>query len=335
MNMLLILFAVFLASFFLTWFVRSFSIRKAIFDVPNERSSHQIPTPRGGGIAIALTFFFAVCWLAMAGMISLALAKALVGGGLIIAATGYWDDLRSISAAKRAVLHFLAAGWALYCLGGFPVLVLGNWQIHWGWFGSVFAAVGIVWLINLYNFMDGIDGIAGVEAVFVSLVGGCALYLLGAHGLAWVCFFLFAAVLGFLLWNWPPAKIFLGDVGSGLLGYIFAVIALASANQQMLPLLFWLVLLAVFICDATFTLLHRMKRGERWYSAHREHVYQRLTQHGVSHQRVTLLVTVVNLAFILPIFYWIVRQPNFAPWLFLFVALGFFVVWRQVIAQDK
>lgn len=329
MNIVAAILFIFLLSFTLTWLVRIYSLRKAILDIPNERSSHCLPTPRGGGIAIAATFFLAISGLAWFNIISHDLFKALLGGGILIAATGYWDDLKSISVILRAFLHFLAAAWALYCLGGFPLLELGSWSLHLGWFGSLLAVFGIVWLTNLYNFMDGIDGIAGSEALFVCLISGLTLTFLGGHSLALIYFFLFASVLGFLLWNWPPAKIFMGDVGSGLLGFIFAVLAIAAANQQHLSIIFWLTLLTVFVFDATYTLIRRMARGDCWYKSHCEHMYQRLVQHGASHKKVTILVSLVNLFIILPLFCLMLYWQSLSVWLFLLIGLVFWIVWLR------
>lgn len=331
MQIISVFILIFLISLSLTGLVRYYSLRKAILDIPNERSSHTLPTPRGGGIAVAATFFLAISLLWGVGEISGNLAKALLGGGFLVAAAGYWDDLKSLSARTRACLHFLAAGWGVYCLGGFVSLDLGFVQLHLGWLGSLLAVIGIVWLINLYNFMDGIDGIAGSEALFVSLMGGIFLWLFGANNLALVCLFLFASVLGFLIWNWPPAKIFLGDVGSGLLGYIFAVLAIASSNQHQLSLWCWLALLAIFIFDASFTLIHRMLRGERWYSAHREHIYQRLVQKGASHARVTLLIIGANLFFILPMVMLMFSFQKISLAIFLFIGLVFLSIWMRIV----
>lgn len=325
----------FVSSFLLTWAVRWYSLQKSILDIPNDRSSHQVPTPRGGGLAIATLFFGALIFLFAKGLVDASLTKALIGGGAVIAATGYWDDLKSIPPLLRAGLHFCAAFWVLYCLGGFSFLDLGSFHFHIGWMGIIVAAVGIVWMINLYNFMDGIDGIAASEAIFVSLVAGITLYALGAQSLAWICFLLVALVSGFLLWNWSPAKIFLGDIGSGLLGFIFAVLALASANHHYIPLLPWFSLLAIFILDATFTLVHRLLRKERWYCAHREHIYQRLVQKGMSHKAVTLLIIFVNFCFLMPLFFFMLISPKISTWLFLLIVFCFAVVWKIIVQKGK
>jgi len=278
-----------------TYLVRQYAIKQRILDIPNERSSHSIVTPRGGGLAIVATFVLAVVFIAILGLISINAAIALVGGGLLIAAVGWADDKKSVSPPWRLAVHFLAAIWALYWLGGFTRIDMGFTMIHLGWAGSVIAAVGIVWLINLYNFMDGIDGIAGTEAISVALGAGVLLFWGGSTGLAWVCLTLAMAVGGFLVWNWPPAKIFMGDVGSGFLGFTFAVLALWSENAGAVPFIIWLLLLGVFIIDATITLIKRMSKGEKLYEAHRSHVYQLAVQAGYSHKQVTLTVLLINI----------------------------------------
>jgi Fuc2NAc and GlcNAc transferase len=160
---------------------------------------------------------------------------------------------------------------------------------------AVVSVVAIAWCCNLYNFMDGIDGIAGSEGVIVGLTGGWLLWRAGAADLALVSFLIGAASAGFLVWNWPPARLFMGDVGSGLLGFLFGALAVASVERGAVPLVSWLLLLGVFVFDATATLLRRMIAGERWYAAHRSHAYQRAVQSGLSHRTVTLTTVVINI----------------------------------------
>ncbi|EKD55047.1 MAG: hypothetical protein ACD_60C00028G0044 [uncultured bacterium] len=298
----------FLFTIFMTWVIRCHALRKAILDIPNERSSHRIPTPRGGGIAIVLSFLISLTGLYLAGWIDANFTVALIGGGLIIAITGYCDDIYSLKARSRILLHILAAMWALYWLGGFPVLDIGIEKITLPHMGYLLALITIIWCTNFYNFMDGIDGLAGSEGIFVALASGIALSLMGAFHLSIVMYLLTASILGFTVWNWPPAKIFLGDVGSGFLGFVFAVIALHTANQQLLSVFFWLTLSGIFLWDATFTLLYRALRGKRWYEAHREHAYQHLIALGANHKQVTISITLFNCCLLLPmacvIFYW-------------------------------
>ncbi|MDQ6959827.1 MAG: hypothetical protein Q9M27_02270, partial [Mariprofundaceae bacterium] len=209
-------------------------------------------------------------------------------------------------------------------------LQVGVWTLSLGWFGNVLAALGIVWLINLYNFMDGIDGLAGGEAVTVAVGGAILLGLGGAMDLALVALLLAAASGGFLIWNWPPARIFMGDVGSGFLGYVFAIIALASEKAGAVPAIVWVVLLAIFIFDATYTLMWRVLNGERWYAAHRSHAYQRLVQGGWSHLRVTNTLLCINILILFAIAWIIVMWPRHAVWGVAAVGMVSWFVWLRV-----
>ena len=175
---------------------------------------------------------------------------------------------------------------------------IGGHIVHLGWAGTVLATLGIVWFLNLFNFMDGIDGIAASEAIFVA--AGGALLSPGAAGVAAAGSVFAACCGGFLLWNWPPAKIFLGDVGSGYLGYVIAVLALAATHDNPVAGWVWLILGGVFFVDATLTLLRRLRRGERVYQAHRSHAYQHLARRWGSHLRVTVAVLMVNVGWLLP-----------------------------------
>ncbi len=284
----------FFLSYILTGVTRKLALKNNILDIPNSRSSHTVPTPRGGGLAFVVVFLVGISLLFCLGILELRVFLALLGGGCLIAAVGWLDDRRGLSALVRLCFHFVAAIWAVSWLEGVPNLSLGFTELESSWWGSVLAVVGMVWLINLYNFMDGIDGIAGTEAVTVSAIAAILLWS-HASNLAIPCLLLAAAVLGFLIWNWPPAKIFMGDVGSGFLGFVFAVLAIWSENSGAVPLLIWLLLLGVFIVDATVTLIKRMARGEKLYEAHRSHVYQLAVQAGYSHKQVTLTVLLINI----------------------------------------
>jgi Fuc2NAc and GlcNAc transferase len=211
-----------------------------------------------------------------------------------VAAIGWLDDHGGVRAWVRAAVHFAAAVWALYWLGGLPELRIGTGTVALGLAGTLLAAFGIAWSTNLYNFMDGIDGLAGGEAVTAGLAGGVLLLVAGERGIASVALALAAASAGFLAWNWAPARIFMGDVGSYFLGFTFAVLAVASERLDAVPLLAWVVLLGVFVFDATATLLRRARRGERWHHAHRSHAYQRAAVALRSHARVSGAVLALN-----------------------------------------
>ena len=297
MTLLLLAFpAAALVSWLLTRSVRAYAMRRAILDVPNHRSSHALPTPRGGGLAIAAVVLAGTLAGALAGVVPPRLALAVVLGGGAVAWIGWRDDHAHVPARWRAAVHFAAAAGALACLGGLPVVRLGTYELALGPAGTVLAVLGTVWLTNLYNFMDGIDGIAGGEALTAALAGGVLLLASGAGGIALPALLLAGASLGFLLWNWSPARIFMGDVGSGMLGFLFAVLAVASENAGSLPLAGWMLLLGVFVVDATVTLVRRVARRERFYDAHRSHAYQRAVQAGMSHGRVSGGVVALNVA---------------------------------------
>ncbi|MES2218847.1 MAG: glycosyltransferase family 4 protein [Pseudomonadota bacterium] len=320
----------FLFSLLLTWLTRRYAIRKNILDIPNQRSSHQIPTPRGGGIAIVISFLGAVIIMALTGLMGPTLAYALMGGGLVIAAVGYADDVYQVKTSWRFVIHLLAALWAVYWLHGFPIVDLGTWKFTLNFWGDLLAVVGVIWAINFYNFMDGIDGLAGSEGLFIALAGSLALSMVHGPNCALLLLFFACAIAGFTIFNWPPAKIFMGDVGSGFIGYVFAVIAIHTANLHDIPIVFWLIIMAVFICDATFTVLYRALKGERWYAAHRDHAYQNLIAYGASHQRVTLAITLLNIFLILPIAIFALAHVTQAFWLMASLMTGLFIIWCSI-----
>lgn len=317
-----------IAAAILSWLlasrVRLYALDR-LLDVPNERSSHSVPTPRGGGLAIAFTALGGIIFAAVLHWIDWNLATALVGGGAMIAAIGWIDDHRSLSALTRFAVQFLSAAWAIYWLGGLPSLSIGSATLHMGMVGSILGIVGIVWAINLYNFVDGIDGLAAGEAISTGVIGGLILLAMGQKGLATVSLIIAAANAGFLPLNWAPARLFMGDVGSGMLGYLFAVLAIASENSGAVPLLLWVLLLGAFVFDATVTLCRRIAHGERWYHAHHSHAYQRMVQAGKSHAQVSSTILVINLALaLLAIVAWL------RPALFL-IAMGAGAVLLSII----
>jgi Fuc2NAc and GlcNAc transferase len=279
----------------LTSLVRSYALRRRILDHPSSRSLHSVPTPRGGGLAIVAVVLAATAVLGGTGALPPGVAPAVLGGGALVAWIGWRDDVATVTPGLRAGVHAVAALWALWWLGGLPSLQIGSTAVsfgHWGWLIGILV---IVWAVNLYNFMDGIDGLAGAETLSVGVGAGALLLAAGASGLGLLSLALAAAGGGFLLWNWAPARIFMGDVGSGFVGFLVGTLAVASERSGGLPLLVWILLGGAFVLDATVTLIRRMARGERWYAPHRSHAYQRLVQHGWSHARITVAIVVANM----------------------------------------
>ena len=269
----------FLISFLLTYFIKNYMIKKSLVAVVNERSSHTVPTPHGGGIALAITWFIGLMYLYFIGEISSNLFYALLFGA-VISIVSFFDDIYELSPKIRLIAQAIVAIGGLYFLGGFETLTFGIFDIQNAIFTNIFAFFMIIWFINLYNFLDGINGYAGSEAVFLAL----AAFILfsGNHFLV-----LAVAVLGFLFWNWNKAKIFMGDVGSTLLGYNIAIFTIYYANEEATNFWIWIILFGVYWFDATLTLIRRKLNKEKLSLAHKKHAYQRLTQSGWSHYKVT------------------------------------------------
>jgi Fuc2NAc and GlcNAc transferase len=299
----------------LTFAIRRFALRSGLLDIPNQRSSHSVPTPRGGGLAIVLTTSVGIWVLELWGVVPLPLLLALLGG-ILVAFVGFIDDRRPTPTVIRLAAHIGAAVWALIWLGGVPAIQMGDVLWHWGPFGAVAGVAAIVWSINLFNFMDGIDGIAASEAIFV-LCGAAALNVSESSlsALPSAELLLASACLGFLVFNWPPARIFMGDVGSGYLGYGIAALAFASSQTNPTAPFVWLTLGGVFFVDATTTLVRRIFRGERVDQAHRNHAYQWMARRCGSHARVTLGVAAINCFWLLPCAWCELYAPRHAAWL--------------------
>lgn len=328
---------VFIVSLSLTYAARYFALRHNLLDHPNQRSSHIIPTPRGGGIAIVLTFCAALIYLWLQEFIATALFLALIISLPIIAILGFYDDLYRMKARTRVSIHFATAAFALYLLDGLPVLDFGTYQFNLQLIGTIIGVISIVWLTNLYNFMDGIDGLSGTEGLFVSISGGLILWFNAPlhQDIALLFFMLAASIAGFTVFNWPPAKIFLGDVGSGFLGFVIAILGIESSKQTSLSISFWIILLAVFICDATFTVIKRALHGKPWYAAHREHAYQRLLALGASHQQITLAIVALNMLVLLPFALLAISWPHYSAWLMMIAVVTLYLLWLIINQKTK
>jgi Fuc2NAc and GlcNAc transferase len=300
----------------LTLVVRRFALSRGVLDVPNKRSSHVTATPRGGGISIVAALTVALLALVLLGTLRVDLFAAVAGGGVAVATVGFMDDRFSVRPGVRFAVHVAAAVWAVACLGGLPPVSVGVKVVQLGLAGHAVAVLGIAWTLNLFNFMDGIDGIAGSEAVFIGVAGGLLSCFAGSAGdVPEVALIFSGACCGFLIWNWPPAKIFMGDVGSGYLGYVIAALALAATRNDPAAVWVWLILGGVFFVDSTLTLIRRVMRGERVHLAHRNHAYQWLARQWGSHLKVTVGATLVNLLWLLPCAVIATLYPQRALWM--------------------
>ena len=291
------------------YLTRSYLVQRQLLDIPNERSSHAVPVPRGGGISFTLVYLMLLLgWLMLnPSAQDFLLPLALCGG--LLAGVGFVDDRRGLSSGLRLLLQLL-------CLGAAVVYIFQNdlgIGIGWYYSGLLLLLIGTVWWINLFNFLDGIDGYAISEAILVSLVSGFLCWWQGVTDLAHLNWLLGVSVLGFTLLNWPPAKFFMGDVGSYFLGATLALLALLAFEAGVISPISWLTMTALFWVDASYTLVVRWLRGEVWYQAHRSHAYQILARRWGSHLKVTLAACVINLAWLVPlglVCQWLINYDN-------------------------
>jgi len=311
--------AVFLFTAILTRLMRAYALRVNLVDVPNQRSSHKVPTPRGGGVAIVLIAVLLALYFATEYTSSQIFFYSTAFAGLTVAAIGFVDDHGHVNAKWRLLTHFLCAAVALTFMP-LPVLVFGDLTLEPNVFTFLVLTIAIVWLLNLYNFMDGIDGIAGMEAV-TSLAGSALLLYLADAPKEYIYWplLLSAAVAGFLVVNFPPAKIFMGDAGSGFLGFSLGLLACWHSTWSPNMFWSWLILLGIFVVDATLTLLRRILQGKKPYEAHRSHAYQHAAVRYNSHKCVTISVALINVFWLLPIA-WLVCRSFIPGWLGLSIA---------------
>ncbi len=293
--------ALFICSWILTCFVRRYALIRNIIDHPNHRSSHTLPTPRGGGLAFVGTFLIALLLMIFWGELTIRVGFIWVAMGLSLAVLGFIDDNGSISAGWRLIGHFMACSVTVFGLGGMPLIHVFSWILPAHWCMDAVAVVYLVWLLNLYNFMDGIDGLAGIEAVSVCISASIIYALVGTPDLMTLPLLLAASVAGFLCWNFPCARIFMGDVGSGFLGFTLGALSLEAARVDDAYFWSWLILLGVFIVDSTYTLLFRFYSGARVSEAHRSHAYQHAAVVFGNHLPVTLGVLGVNVCWLFPL----------------------------------
>lgn len=280
-----------LISFSLTWFMCH---KVAIMDHPNERSSHSIAVPRGGGVAIVITFFIGMAAIYLFGDRTHIEQKYMLGfiaSSVLIAGISFYDDIENKSAQFKFLSHLVAVLvvlWSGIVLDELAFPVVG--YISLGWFGYLLSLFWIIGLTNAYNFMDGLDGLVGGITVIASLFFMTICYYEGSHFVYITCYTLLAGTMGFLILNTSPAKIFMGDIGSTFIGFTFATLAIIAARYDESHISFFVVPLLLFniIYDVIFTLIRRKLNGEQITQAHRSHLYQLMNRIGYSHLEVSL-----------------------------------------------
>ncbi|MCC5863625.1 MAG: glycosyl transferase [Wenzhouxiangella sp.] len=313
--------------------LRPYLTASGMIDLPGSRRSHSAPTPRGGGLAMAagclpplglLAWFDAELW-------------SLVIAALALTVLGWLDDRHELGVKRRLLVHCLVGVILVASIGGIERLLIGQqlWSAFWPL--SLLAVLLAVWLINLHNFMDGADGLACSQGVWVALAFGLLLLLHGRALAAAACFCLALSCTGFLVWNRPPARVFMGDSGSLLVGGMVAWMCLFSVAVDERNLWVGLIITAVFVVDASLTLLRRIVRGERWYTPHRQHAYQVLISHGWKHGQVLMLYVATNLLLVLPASVMAIRFRDLGFWLagLVYVLLTLAWAWIQVAAKGE
>jgi Fuc2NAc and GlcNAc transferase len=313
-----------LTSFLLTGLATRYAGRRGLIDYPGERHSHTVATPRGGGAGLTLTLVI-FSLLAFSGDGGFWLHCALPGIA-VLSLLGWWDDHASLSARFRFFIQLAVSSYLI------------AYSLHSGWLGGVLqlvcAGLFLLWMTNLYNFMDGSNGMAGLQGVFGGVVLACLFEQAGDHPSALAAALLAACCLGFLPWNLGRARVFMGDAGSLALGFALGALLIYGVASEAFGVPVALMVMLVFLTDGTLTLLLRVMKGERWYTAHKQHLYQRLIVHGWTHARVLLFYQAMNLTLVVP---GIVVANNY-PWLawtvaltmILVMGLGWFLVLRNI-----
>ena len=283
---------------------------------PGERQSHEIATPTGGGLGLIFSIVVTTVCLQLFIPLPDFWWQNMLPGILLLAIIGWRDDRVSVSAQLRLAVQFVA----------------GLWMIGFGWSGFsindlgllVVAVVATVWMMNIYNFMDGSNGMAGFQGVFAGLLMALLFQIGGHQAMALIALAVAAACAGFLPLNFPQARVFMGDVASVPLGFIFASFIIYGIAVDALSLPVSTLIMSVFIVDATLTLLTRVFRKEQWYTAHAQHVYQRLITHGWSHWQVLVIYQAINVVLVLPAIMVVEAYPQYAAVTvgLVFLALG-------------
>jgi len=267
------------------------SLKRQWLDIPNQRSSHDRPIPRGAGIVVVPVCLLG--YLLTVVLTGIHFSWGYFFGALVVASVSWLDDLYSLAIGWRLTAHILAALLIIYSEGTWSVISFGNVTSYsLAWAAPFVTILWIVWVINAYNFMDGIDGIAGVQGLAAS-AAWAAICAEGANRTYLFALIIFSTVAAFVFHNWHPARVFIGDVGSAFLGFTFAAMPLLVAKEMPLKAdlfpLASILILWPFVFDTLLTLVRRLMRRELIWLAHREHLYQRLVIAGFSHPRVAVI----------------------------------------------
>ncbi len=285
-------------SYFGTQRIKRWALNRGVIDIPNQRSSHKDPTPRGGGMAIVASFLIVMLLIGLFRSNNTMQYWGLIINGLTIAGLGFLDDLYTLPRTPRIIAWIVITVVSIIFgieLNTITLPILG--VIRFGFLSPLVTFLWLIGVTNLFNFMDGIDGLAGCEALIVAGFLAVIAFYAGNTLVFSASVVIFGAVLGFLPHNFPTAKIFMGDGGSNFLGYLFAALAVigSQGDQSQIPFIIPVILLSMFLWDGGTTLIKRLPKGKDWLEPHRDHYYQRLIKLGYTHKQVTSLYSVLNL----------------------------------------
>lgn len=287
--------------------------RSGMIVQPGARQSHELATPTGGGLGLIFSLIVTTAGVQLLQPLPGFWWLYMLPGVVLLAVAGWFDDRRHVSSLLRLLVQLAVSLWLLvfFCFQN-PVS-------HIGMFAGIIVAM--IWLMNLYNFMDGSDGMAGFQGIFAGLVMAVLFLADDQPATAMLSLAVAAACAGFLPLNFPRARVFMGDVASVPLGFIFASLAVYGWYTGAISLVLSILIMSVFVVDTTLTLIARVFAGERWYTAHNQHVYQRLIVHGWSHSRVLMLYQTINVILVLPAIVLAAMYTQYA-----FVTAGFTLI---------
>lgn len=286
------------------------ALRNKIISSPNFRTLHSSDAITGGGAIFSFVFFFAIFYFWITGFVTEKIFFVLGIGGLFATLLGFLDDLFDISAIKKLFFHTILSAWSLYWLE-LGIFSNTNWIPNS--ISNGLSLLFLVWVINAYNFIDGIDGLAISGATFIS--GGLILIMIitnNSSELTIIYFSLLGCALAFTIFNWPPARIFMGDSGSIFLGYTIGTLFLLTIKRGDVTLWTWLVIFGYFFADTTITQLMRLLLVKKWYKAHRSHAYQNLARITGSHFKVTSVIIIYHFVWLLPLMIFSIKLPDFS-----------------------
>lgn len=304
-NLLLILFSIAMASGISITVVKVLiknAHKLGVIDHPKERSSHTTPTPRGGGMSFLIAFMMTSMLLITFQLINYVEFIPLLICLPIVSLTGWFDDRSSLTARSRLFVQLICALFSLALITKFFALDIqaSFLPIESQFILRTLAILFIIWCINLYNFMDGIDGLAGSQAIFIALALAGFSYIEGEYDFMYIHLTLAASVFGFIIFNWNPAKIFMGDVGSYFLGFYFACMGILQDIEGKIQLPTIGILMGPLIVDATYTLFARLLSGHKIFEPHKDHCFQHIVQKGKSHKQVATYYLLASIFWCLP-----------------------------------